>query len=80
MGRRKGGGRWRIYILSKVVVALDFNSTPVETETDVSLSSSPAYSTEQVTEQSGLNRETLSQKSKGGQKGTWSLDGVFPFE
>lgn len=82
MGRRKWGGRWRwrIYILSKVVVALSFNSTPVEAETDVSLSSRPAFSTEQGTGQSGLYRDTLSPKAKGGKKESKSLDGVFPFE
>jgi hypothetical protein len=41
-----------------------FNSSTQEAEPDESLSSRPAWSTEQVLRQPGLYRETLSQKHK----------------
>jgi hypothetical protein len=48
------------------VVAHAFNPSTWEAEAGESLSSRPAWSTEGVPGQSGLHRETLSQKNKRG--------------
>jgi hypothetical protein len=60
--------KWIENVLEPGVVAHAFNLSTLEAEAGRFLSSRPAWSIKWVLGQSGLYRETLSQKTKGKQK------------